>query len=655
MCVDIAGNGPGKENLPPLTAAMSRDKVHNVSQCRARRVSLLGSASRCAANPSDVLPFSDSSHASREQSTSTAKLGFSKDEPKEGSQPFGKSVITREWNSILNKRNALYYNTTWKAPVEPHISSSISQLPTTVIAPVLRKIASSKKQKHPILHEDVERPEMFEDAWLNDQEATVAQCVNDLFEKMNNRNCATDLGHAHLRRTLLKIYQGAECSLLNTRLKASLLYGCLGRSKESLDASPWQSDIGIRQKFVSLWAGSYSLDMLSAAAEVVAGREALFDSPFPGSRHQCDDAHTKKTCKKKNLKFFLESCLLRNGDAPDAEQSSPAWCWRRTMLRSMMVIYLLDKAKQMHIISTNLYQASSAVKSSLAFLRELTALIHPSVGDIYRLLKPLGYHVHYTQYPLSEFSYCIENLATDLRDGVRLTRLVELLLYPLGSRTVLEKDVTIAMPAGVVLTTTLEEGHSWVFSQHLKFPCTARAQKIYNVQVALGALRAVHGVNQISESLSAEEIVDGHRESTMTLLWAMLGNWGLESFVNSDELRKEIRRLRKADGSMSDDESDVEGDHSRMREGSQEVAHLLRVWSRSIARRNGLRVLNLTTSFAVGRIFAGILDEYLPYLSGTVAIGSSGKQCQLDARLRAIGCSTSFGKSFTGQEKVTVC
>ena len=575
MCADIAGNGPGKENLPPLTAAMSRDKIHNVSQRRARRVSLFGSASRCAVNPSDVLPFSDLSYASREQSTSTAKLGFSNDEPKEGTEPFGKSVIIREqWNSIMNKRNALYYNTTWKAPVDPHISSSVSQLPTTVIAPVLRKVASSKKkQKHTTLHEDVERPAMIEDAWLNDQEATVAQCVNGLFEKMNDRHCATELSHANLRRTLLDIYKGAECSLLNTRLKASLLYGCLGRPKKSLDASSLQSDIGIRQKFISLWAGSYSLEVLSAAAEVVAGREALFDLPFPRSRHQCDNAHTKKTCKK-NLKIFLESCLLRNEDAPDAEQSSPAWSWRRTMLRSMMVIYLLDKAKQMHIISTNLYQASSAVKSSLAFLRELTALIHPSVGDIYRLLKPLGYHVHYTQYPLSEFSYRIENLATDLRDGVRLTRLVELLLYPLGSRTMLEKGVTIAMPAGVVLTTTLEEGQSWVFSQHLKFPCTARAQKIYNVQVALGALRAVHGVNQISESLSAEEIVDGHRERTMTLLCAMLGNWGLEFFVNSDELRRKIRRLCKADGSMSDDESDVDRDYSKTREGSQKVAHL---------------------------------------------------------------------------------
>ena len=275
------------------------------------------------------------------------------------------------------------------------------------------------------------------------------------------------------------------------------------------------SNIGIRRKFTTLWAGEYNLGTLRVAAEVVVGREgreALVDSQYPESRDQFDDAYTKKICKK-NLEAFLESSLLRNEDASDAERSCQAWCWRRTMLRSLLVIYLLDKAKQLNIIPTNLYQASSTIKSSLAFLRELIALIHPSVGDIYRLLKPLNYHLHYTQYPLSEFSYSVENLATDLRDGVRLTRLVELLLYPLTS---LEED-----ERGEVLTTTLEGKRYWVLSQHLKYPCTVRAQKVYNVQLALSALRAVAEVGQIAEDVRAEEIVDGHREKTVTLLWAL--------------------------------------------------------------------------------------------------------------------------------------
>lgn len=38
--------------------------------------------------------------------------------------------------------------------------------------------------------------------------------------------------------------------------------------------------------------------MLRAAVEVVLGREALVDLPVPGSRHQCDRAHTEHFAKR---------------------------------------------------------------------------------------------------------------------------------------------------------------------------------------------------------------------------------------------------------------------------------------------------------------------------------------------------------------------
>ncbi|CAF9926593.1 hypothetical protein IMSHALPRED_007006 [Imshaugia aleurites] len=497
----------GKENLPPLPAAMSCDKIRKGSQSRATKVSMLGGTSKCAANHLDALASFGPSRALREQSKSTAKVASSKDELGKAAQTFENSATVKERRkSKMSKRNTLNHGTIRKALVEPHANT------------VLRKGVSLKGQKYPKLHEDVERPEMLEDAWLNDQEASLAQSINKLFEQSNNMDQTNGLSCGHLRQVLLNLYEGAECSLLHSRLKASLLYGCLGGPKDSLNASSLKSDIGIRERFISLWTQNYRLDVLSAAAEVVV--EALADW------HPCDAAYTSKTCKKK-IEAFLGSRLLRNEDAPHAEHSSPAWCLGRTLLRSLMLIYLLDKAKQMNLISSNLYQSSSTIKSSLAFLRELAALVHLSVGDI-RHLKLLGYNVHHTQYPLYEFSYNIRNLATDLRDGVRLTRLVELLLYPSSSRTTLKENVAIAMPTGEVLTTMLEERQSWVLTKHLHYPCTARAHRIYNVQVALNALRAVHGVGPLADGLSAEDIVDGHREKTMTMLWALLGNRGLK-------------------------------------------------------------------------------------------------------------------------------
>ena len=62
-----------------------------------------------------------------------------------------------------------------------------------------------------------------------------------------------------------------------------------------------------------------------------------------------------------------------------------------------------------------------------------------------------------------------------------------------------------------------------------KISMRCKGTKLGNVQVALDALRAVDGVDQIVGDLKAEDIVDGHRERTMTLLWALSGPAGFKT------------------------------------------------------------------------------------------------------------------------------
>lgn len=47
-------------------------------------------------------------------------------------------------------------------------------------------------------------------------------------------------------------------------------------------------------------------------------------------------------------------------------------------------------------------------------------------GDIIRHLLFMGYSVLHSQAPLDEYDFTVNNLAVDLRDGVRLCRLVDL-------------------------------------------------------------------------------------------------------------------------------------------------------------------------------------------------------------------------------------
>ena len=69
-------------------------------------------------------------------------------------------------------------------------------------------------------------------------------------------------------------------------------------------------------------------------------------------------------------------------------------------------------------------------------------------GDIIRHLGLLGYNVKHKQNILDEFDYTVKNLASDLRDGVRLCRLIEMMLGKYRERQLSKK---LRIPAGSLL------------------------------------------------------------------------------------------------------------------------------------------------------------------------------------------------------------
>jgi hypothetical protein len=78
-------------------------------------------------------------------------------------------------------------------------------------------------------------------------------------------------------------------------------------------------------------------------------------------------------------------------------------------------------------------------------------------GDITKHLGYLGYEVKHKQTSLDEFDFAVTNVATDLKSGVRLTRVLEILTHQ-------------------TLTTKL------------RLPVISRLQSVHNVDLALTAL-----------------------------------------------------------------------------------------------------------------------------------------------------------------------
>lgn len=502
-------------------------------------------------------------------------------------------------------------------------------------------------QTYPLVTENLPTPAMYEDNWLHHQEIAMTQLVNNLFEqsKCTPSQDPVDVDGSMLRIRLLEMYGNAENALLYKRLQAALMYGAFRATTEGLMGSAKLScDVGKRKAFTDLWLTTYDLGCLRAALEAVVGRMCSGASPSgspttaarrkEGSGGNTSDEEIQMNRVRQSLRRFIETFLIRNEDGepdeaiPSSSTAHASWSYQRTMLRSLMLIKLLDTAP----IGGCLFQSSSSYKSSLGPIQALFQMLNPSAGDPLRALGHIGYNVSHVQHPLEEYNYTIQNLAVDLRDGVRLTRLVEFLLVASDESPVLEEG-------------QIQDWPRRPLSQHLKFPCLGRATKIHNVQVALNALHNIQGMASLTHDITADDIVDGFREKTVKLLWGLTSKWGVGGLLDWGDVEREIKRLGHANRSMGvggqiSSPNILVGDE----DGCSRYRRLLVLWAQVIASKRGISVSNMTTSFADGQVFEGIVDEYQEYI---ISDQRRTDRKHLSERLRGLGCSDQFSGLFS--------
>ncbi|GIX68686.1 abnormal spindle-like microcephaly-associated protein homolog [Caerostris extrusa] len=172
-------------------------------------------------------------------------------------------------------------------------------------------------------------------------------------------------------------------------------------------------------------------------------------------------------------------------------------------------------------------------------------------GDVTKHLRYLGYVVQHEQTSLEEFDYAVRNIAVDLRCGLRLGRVVEILLQ------------------------------DWEIFKALRANTLNRLTKIHNNEVIMQALQRVS--IQIEDNIDPRDIVDGNREKTLSLLWQIIFKTQI-GFLNS-KLYKE-----------------------------NEVIQQLLQWCQNVCAHYGVKVLNFTTSFSDGRALCYIVHHYHPNL-----------------------------------------
>lgn len=109
-------------------------------------------------------------------------------------------------------------------------------------------------------------------------------------------------------------------------------------------------------------------------------------------------------------------------------------------------------------------------------------------GDLIRRLRSIGYNLNHKQTHLDEVNYAVKSL-NDLRDGIRITRVVEILFK--GSP----------------------------LSPKLRLPAISKLQKVHNVNLAFN--RILEHIS-IEGNISSRDIVCGHREKILSLFWQII-------------------------------------------------------------------------------------------------------------------------------------
>ena len=523
------------------------------------------------------------------------------------------------------ERNTDCSDTKWRGGSEPKIDG-----PTTVSPELPSSV------RFPLLVESLDSTEMYEANWLDDQESAMKQLVNHLL------GLATDKGNLELDRhnsndlrlKLLSFYQQPSTLLLYRKVQASLKCGSLQASGKSYGCCRVQTDLELRTRFRRLWIDTYDLQLLRIAMEVVVSRQIGSYTDSMGARNSTQGRRQLK----RDISSFIDAYFLGgdHGGLPIpsiiSESQTPDTPWQHLMLRCLMVIYLLDNSVVLTASATNLFQFSSKFKSTQAVLVELGTLFQPAAGSIVRPLVQLGYRFSHEQLPLAEYQYRIDNLATDLRDGVRLAFIVDMLLLPAPS--------LVKGPEKIACTIGSPKRHLPLLHR-MKFPCESRALKLYNVQITLTALQDIPELAIVLDQFDAKDVVDGHREKSMMLLWALVGKWGLSYMIDLKELGRETRRIQRLQALPHDQNQPEAGN---VGEQSTQHTRALKAWARAIAQSRGIDIPNYTTAFADGSMFNMVLDQYqhfIPQLRHGSSSGSSVRD-DLTARLEILGCSICF-------------
>jgi abnormal spindle-like microcephaly-associated protein len=254
---------------------------------------------------------------------------------------------------------------------------------------------------------------------------------------------------------------------------------------------------------------------------------------------------------------------------PSAEQKYQQALDIHLLEKFFTAVILLDRLRLQMLCGDQLqlFRRSSLVKSTSDVLVYFCKKFLKSEGNILKRLSALGAAPRYLQSDYDEFDFTLASFQDDLRDGIRLTYLVNNL-----SRTASQGEM--------------------VDPSFLRIPAVSRLQKVHNVSLLLQALLA----RGVRFPFDEKCIVDGHRESLVFLLSLLLFEFESQFFLSVDSIQREICRI----GGTESTQTAPQQQRNLAKVHFPELELSLLTWVRVIASKSNFEVKDLTTDFGLG-------------------------------------------------------
>ena len=336
-----------------------------------------------------------------------------------------------------------------------------------------------------------------------------------------------------------------------------------------------------------------------------------------GAQMPISESYTDSFLKEIVSNFLIDDQLVsrkfsRNGTQDGLFKAGYAKARAQTFLKKfLLMVKLLDQI----MMEENAYEvpllfrSKAKIKSSKDMVQNVLNESLHGEGNVLRHLKFHGYLLSYGQAPLLEFDFKISNLAIDLRDGVRLSKLVD---YMNDKREDLVAKAKISSTAKAARTSNTVK----VFAQMNK------------LGVSLNGVASRFGLLD----LKPKDIVEGDQELTLHLLWRVMRDWQIPKLVKDSALEVEIDRIK---GTRSFGDSYFRRDESVTTHAGESTIVLLLKWVQTICAGHGVRVSNFTSSFADGYVLCLIANCYAPKLLNLKRVCEVDGDSMLDNRSKS--------------------